>query len=63
MQDLLYDQKVKELDTLICHFGCCAACARRCVQARLVNLNIYCKFANKEIYLSAYSYFCFTSIW
>ena len=39
----------------------CAACAKRCVQAGLVNLNIYCKFGNKEIYLSAYSYFCFTS--
>jgi len=29
MQDLLYEQKVKELeelDTLICHFGCCDLC-------------------------------------
>jgi predicted alpha/beta hydrolase len=26
IQDLLYEQKVKELDTPICHFGCCDLC-------------------------------------
>jgi len=30
MQALLYEQKVKELDTLICHFGCCDLCQGQC---------------------------------
>jgi len=30
MQDLLYEQKVKELDTLICHFGCYDLCQGQC---------------------------------